>query len=191
MWKTSRKKLLGKQKNKRLWGKLGPSPASYICQKIQWDVSCSLSTFRHDLFLASISRHNWCQFLYALCTGGAQDDLGRTHKEVKPLTGIRCPSTKQESYRNLISWFRGTQFFSILSARLLLFLRKEKLMCRWWMITLQPLWASSNAPCVLLSTSRSDCAVQLVGTLCDELAPLCRALLHCKAGFAEHEVFLL
>ena len=61
-----------------------------------------------------------------LCTGGTQDGLDRTHKEIKPLPGVRCLSTKQESYRNLISWLRGMLVFSIPSAGLLPSLRKKK-----------------------------------------------------------------
>lgn len=41
--KTSWKKLLGKQKNKRLWERLGPCSAFYLGQQLQLDVSCSLS----------------------------------------------------------------------------------------------------------------------------------------------------
>lgn len=178
-----------KQKKKRLWGRLGLSPASYIRQELQWDVSCSFSAFLHWSLFASILRCNWCKFLYTLCTGKAQDDLARTYKEVKQLPDIRCLRTKQESYRNLIFWFRGMVVFSILSVGLFPFLAKEKLIYRWCMITLQPQWASSNACCVLLSMSGPDCAA--AHRLCGELAPLCRARLHQKAAFTEHEGFLL
>lgn len=55
--------------------------------------------------------------------------------------------------------------------------KKPPLICRQWMIPLQPRRTSSHAHSALLSTFSPGCVVQLVGMLCDELAPFCTALL--------------